>query len=359
MKVIDVPDKGELVEFTIPDSFKEITLRQMCNYHQYTEELEEIDLKFADLRSDLEYRQMEVEMEGAELDVFELGDWEARECELLLEKSKAIRNQILSITPSSEHQKVNSLSHLALSVMRDMLMLPERQTADPIAEFYLPKGVIPDIQALEEKKQEFDPNVHIDEVAKIDVQINRIQEGKFLALPMAEVIFEAKLKVDKVLKTLPSMDESLLQVLEEKGMTLEQYVSESQDSMTPEELEEKIKHMQAIKTHWAMFKAKKVESAAALLSHVCVPDHTDYDYGLSEKRIPYFLDLDMHTVEGLLAFFLTTSMLSTTNTKNFFNRKGVGLISLNGLLSSKSYGGGGVLSDWFFDHLQENQKTNS
>lgn len=358
MRVVPVPVKGKFVKIKVPSELKDITLRQKCEFVELSEALLSSEADIEIFIGELQDRRFTLDMEGAELSKSEEEDWEIRELELRLDRSEKIRDQILAVTPKSQHNKIKSLDEISLEFLKRAILIVDQKDVAMISSFVLPDATIPDITRLEEKKESLNPKVHEKEIAEIDIKISKLKKGEFICLPAANVIFEAKMASDKVIEKYPKMPEDLVKILEEMDMTVQEFLQQSHEGLNPEELKQRTVSLKMIKEHFTRFKSGKIRSAANLLSHVCVPYGEQYDYSLAQERAEYFLDLNMETVEGLLAFFLIVSQSSTKNLQNY-SKEMTGLISLNAQLNSREIGVGLQLSDWFYAHLLEKQKTNS
>lgn len=320
------------VELKLPDSKSEITLRQSIR-------LSELKLQEHLLLQELEEFKLRLEVEDVLDDdpntVYSVVHFTADKAKIVNKLEEVYADILRAILGEEEDYLVDVLPYKTLYALSHKISVESETPA--ISHFYFPEATKPDIEALEREKHEIlsfysKSNERLKKANKkpiaislkdnkriyeIDKQIEVLKIGRFNVLPAERIMFETRIHLDTIKKTLATIPPAVKANLDKSGVSLDQYIKELihwEELETLKEKKERFKLEAELKKYIREYESGICDRAAKIISHVCVPEGMTYSSSKASARTQHFLNLDMNTVDGILSFFLLLRKISTKDT---------------------------------------------
>lgn len=322
MEAVKVFTEMGFMDLHLPNSKKELTLGQHI-------ELSKINLDIQALNQELEECKFRLEIE----DVLEDDD-EIIYDETYFNADKALINRKLqeqyekilrAVVSSDEDFIIDIIPHKLLKEVAEHITVEKEFGI--LYKFDFPQAMQPDIEELEQEKENIinfyaRQNIKLKEageeplkitledskrIDKIEQDIELCRKGTFILIPAERILFETRIRLDTLNKTLPSLTQDVKDNIENSGLTLEEYLKTLiswEELETRKDMEERLALEGKLKQYLHEHQAGVYERSADIIAHICIPEGQKYSMTKAQKRVPYFKELDLATVDSILGFFL-------------------------------------------------------
>lgn len=299
--------EGDLVEFHIPSSKKEITLSQLLEKIKLEDELGQLESELLELEMYLSFGDKNGEAYTEE--DFNI-DSALKQQQIFL----LYADMLKIFLPEPQHEYLYKIPYAELGILSGHIMKgyeEDQGEVEPEFSFVSHEICSIDIEKYKEELKSLSRLYDWKKVRDIKKRIKVLKRGVVMAVPARQVMLKTRIVTDKIQENYPKMSEDLQKSLDVKSedMTHEELVKLYKDIKGTEfkslkEFKSLNDQSRAIARYFKKYEEGYYESASKLLSHICVPITEDYDYKMAEARSDKFNSLTLDVVDSLLAFFL-------------------------------------------------------